>query len=177
MRLVRSPLLGALRHGFSTRLGGVSTGRYASLNLSPRWGDADEAVAENRRRLAGDGGFALERLYAARQVHGATCLTVDGRAAAEVAAAQADALVATRPGDAVAVLMADCVPSLIADDRGRVGAVPAGWRGTGAGVAAAALEALCAAGAERARVRAAFGPSIGPCCFEVGEEVAEVFER
>ncbi|HEX2571625.1 MAG TPA: peptidoglycan editing factor PgeF [Polyangia bacterium] len=176
MNLLRSPLLPGTRHGFSTRLGGVSTGRYAALNLSTGWGDDASAVAENRRRLAAAGGFDLERLYLARQVHGAACILVDDRTPAELREVEADALVATTPGAAVGVLTADCVPILFSDGEGRVAAAHAGWRGTVAGVAAAALARLVASGARRERIRAALGPSIGPCCFEVGEEVAVEFE-
>lgn len=175
MDLLRSPLLPNTRHGFSTRRGGVSTGRYAALNLSTSWGDDASAVAENRRRVAADGGFDGERLYLVRQVHGAACILVDGRAPAELREIEADALVATTPGAAVGVLTADCVPILFSDGEGRVAAAHAGWRGTVAGVAAAALEKLVANGARRERIRAALGPSIGPCCFEVGEEVAAEF--
>jgi YfiH family protein len=173
MGLLRSPLLANTRHGFSTREGGVSSGRYATLNLGVRWGDAPENVEENRRRLASEGGFSAERLATARQVHGAACLVADGTAS--LADREADALVATEPGRAVGVYTADCVPILFSDGDGRVAAAHAGWRGTIAGIAAVALEALIAAGAERHRVRAALGPSIGPCCFEVGDEVAEPF--
>jgi YfiH family protein len=175
MNLLRSPLLSSTRHGFSTRLGGVSTGRYATLNLSTGWGDEAAAVAENRRRVAAAGEFDPERLYLARQVHGAACVQVDGRTPAELREVEADALVATTPGAAVGVLTADCVPILFSDGEGRVAAAHAGWRGTVAGVAAAALETLVASGARRERVRAVLGPSIGPCCFEVGEVVAAEF--
>lgn len=176
MNLLRSPLLPGTRHGFSTRQGGVSTGRYATLNLSTSWGDDPAAVAENRRRVAAAGGFDGERLYLARQVHGAACVLVDGHTPAELREIEADALVATSPGTAVGVLTADCVPILFADDEGRVAAAHAGWRGTVAGVAAATLAKLVAGGARRERIRAVLGPSIGPCCFEVGEEVAAEFE-
>ena len=176
MNVLRSPLLSGTSHGFSTRLGGVSSGRYATLNLSTSWGDEASAVAENRCRVAKAGGFDGERLYLARQVHGAVCARVDGHTPAELRGVEADALVATTAGSAVGVLTADCVPILFSDGEGRVAAAHAGWRGTVAGVAAAALEKLVVSGARRERVRAALGPSIGPCCFEVGEEVAAAFE-
>jgi purine-nucleoside/S-methyl-5'-thioadenosine phosphorylase / adenosine deaminase len=175
VRILRSPLLAA-RHGFSTRLGGVSTGRYATLNLGAKWGDDPAHVDENRRRLAAAAGFDAARLATVRQVHGAAFADVDGRSADGLAATEADALVATEPGRTVGVYTADCVPILFSDGAGRVAAAHAGWRGTIAGVAAVALEALAAAGARRSEVRAAFGPSIGPCCFEVGDEVAARFE-
>ena len=78
MLVVTSPLLGArsINHGFSTRRGGVSTGRYATLNVGAKWGDDPEHVAHNRRRLAAAGGFRLERLFTATQVHGARVAVV-----------------------------------------------------------------------------------------------------
>ena len=80
------------------------------------------------------------------------------------------------PGAVVGVYTADCVPILLADDEGRVAAAHAGWRGTVAGVANAAVEALVSIGARRERLRAALGPSICAHCFEVGEEVAAAFD-
>ena len=173
-RLVESPLLGA-RHGFSTRLGGVSVGRYESLNLGFRWGDEREAVEENRRRLARDGGVSPALLATERQVHGARWLLADGHPPATLADEEADALIATEPGRVVGVYTADCVPILFADGAGRVAAAHGGWRGTVAGIALRTLDGLVAAGAQRSAVRVACGPSIGPCCFEVGEEVATAF--
>jgi YfiH family protein len=174
-RLLRSPLLAA-RHGFSTRNGGVSTGRYATLNVGAKWGDEGANVDENRRLLAADVAFEPARLATARQVHGATCLVADGRTAADLAPLEADALVTTEPGRAVGVYTADCVPILFSDGAGRVAAAHAGWRGTVAGIGAATVAALVAAGARTSELRAVLGPSIGPCCFEVGDEVAAQFD-
>src|SRR5689334_8909630 len=140
--LLTSTALGGHRHGFSTRVGGVSVGRYATLNLGGKWGDAPAAVAENRRRVAEAGGFALDRLFTARQVHGARVALVNaGTEPARVADSEADVVVSDVAGAAVGVYTADCVPILIADDEGRVAAAHAGWRGTVAGVASAAVAA------------------------------------
>lgn len=177
MLLVTSRALDGVRHGFSTRRGGVSTGAYATLNVGGKWGDDPEAVAHNRRRLAAAGGFELARLYTARQVHGArVALVVEGTLPERVAATEADVVVTALPGAVVGVYTADCVPILLADDEGRVAAAHAGWRGTVQGVAAAAVEALVSIGARRERLRAALGPSICARCFEVGEEVAAEFD-
>jgi YfiH family protein len=174
--LLTSPALSATRHGFSTRQGGVSVGRYATLNLGAKWGDDPAAIAQNRQRLAAAGGFALERLYTARQVHGARVALVGESTAPErVAETEADALVSQVPGAVLGIYTADCVPVLISDGEGRVAAAHAGWRGTVAGVAAAAVEALVSLGARREHLRAALGPSICVRCFEVGEEVADAF--
>lgn len=177
MLLVTSRALAGVRHGFSTRRGGVSTGRYATLNLGGKWGDDPEHVAHNRRRLAAAGGFDLARLYTARQVHGArVALVVEGTLPARVAETEADVVASAVPGVVVGVYTADCVPILVADDEGRVAAAHAGWRGTVAGVASAAVEALVSVGARRERLRAALGPSICAHCFEVGDEVADAFD-
>jgi YfiH family protein len=178
MMLVRSPLLTGARHGFSTRRGGVSAGRYATLNLSAKWGDDPAHVEHNRRRVAAAGGFQLERLFTARQVHGArVAVIVEGVLPERVAEVEADALVSIVPGTVVGVVTADCVPILLADGEGRVAAAHAGWRGTVAGVASAAVEALVSVGARREKIRGALGPSICARCFEVGEEVAAEFDR
>jgi YfiH family protein len=178
MLLVTSRALSGVRHGFSTRRGGVSSGRYATLNVGGKWGDDPERVAHNRRRLAAAGGFDLAQLYTAKQVHGArVALVVEGTVPERVAETEADVVATSVPGAIVGVYTADCVPILIADDDGRVAAAHAGWRGTVKGVAAAAVETLVSIGAHRERLRAALGPSICTRCFEVGEEVAAEFER
>jgi YfiH family protein len=177
MLVVTSRALSGVRHGFSTRRGGVSIGRYATLNVGGKWGDDPDHVAHNRRRLAAAGGFDLAQLYTAKQVHGArVALVVAGTVPERVAATEADVVVTAVPGAVVGVYTADCVPILIADDDGRVAAAHAGWRGTVTGVAAAAVEALVSIGAHRERLRVALGPSICARCFEVGEEVAAEFE-
>jgi YfiH family protein len=180
MLVVTSPLLSQadVRHGFSTRRGGVSTGRYATLNVGAKWGDDPAHVEHNRRRLAAAGGFRLDRLFTATQVHGArVAVVVDGVLADRVAAVEADALVTIVPETVVGVYTADCVPILFSDGDGRVAAAHAGWRGTVKGVGPATVEALVSVGARREAIRAALGPSICAHCFEVGEEVAAEFER
>ncbi|MDO9022079.1 MAG: peptidoglycan editing factor PgeF [Deltaproteobacteria bacterium] len=159
-----------IRHGFSTRLGGVSAGPYAAMNLARNVGDDPAAVAENHRRFAAAVGYEPARLFESSQVHGARVLRTEGAAADATRAEEADALVTSTPGDAVAVRVADCVPVLLAaPGRGVVAAVHAGWRGVTQRVIAAAVEAMGVRGDE---LIAAVGPCIGPCCFEVGDEVA-----
>lgn len=116
---------------------------------------------------AGDNCLAL------RQVHSARVITA-GEWSPEV---EADGLVTNRPGERIAVKSADCVPILLADPVKRVvGAVHAGWRGTVAGVAEAGVEALAGRfGSRPEDLLVAMGPSIGPCCYEVGEEVSVLF--
>lgn len=155
--------LGGARAAFSTRLGGVSEPPYESLNLGLLTEDANEAVAENRRRLAAALGFAPEQVVFARQVHG-TALLRHPRAGGVV---EADGHVVGEPGLAPLVFAADCLPVALRGP-GRVAMVHAGWRGLAGGIVAAAAEAVEA-------TRAAVGPGIGPCCYQVGEEVLTAF--
>lgn len=160
-----------IRHGFSTRGGGVSEGPYAAMNLARNVGDSPAAVAENHRRFAAAVGYAPDRLFESSQVHGARVLRVDGAEVPATRREEADALVTSTPGDAVAVRVADCVPVLLAaPGRGVVAAVHAGWRGVAARIIGAAVVAMDVPPDE---VIAAVGPCIGGCCFEVGDDVAE----
>lgn len=148
---------------FTTRRGGVSAGAYASLNLGPHTGDDPEAVAANRERAAGLAGRPLAAIH---QVHG----TAVAEAGAEVP--DADAQVTAGGDRAPLVLVADCLPiALIAPEA--VAIVHAGWRGLHGGIVANAVRALRDRGA--ADVAAAIGPGIGPCCYEVGDELREAF--
>jgi YfiH family protein len=176
--IVTSSVLANTPHGFTTREGGVSEGRYATLNLGVKWGDDPERVRENRRRVALAGGFALERLFTVRQVHGVGVQVVEAHdEPAQIAEREADALVTRAPGVTIGIFTADCVPILFSDGEGRVGAAHAGWRGTAADVVGRTVERLVALGARPERLRAALGPSICVSCFEVGEEVAERFAK
>lgn len=170
----RSPLLSrvpGLVHGFTDREGGVSEGRYATLDMASKWGDAPEAVAENRRRVAAAGGFTLAQLVLARQVHRTTTL----HALAVDDGSEADALwCRTADRRVVGVLTADCVPVLVADREGTLAlAIHSGWRGTAANIVGAAIAALAIEGE---RLVAAIGPCIEQAAFEVGPEVAAQFD-
>ena len=170
MRILESPLLAGFRHGFTTRDGGVSEPPYDRLNLGGAVGDDAARVAENWRRLERATGLGFARV---RQVHGAR--VVRAGAACEPAE-EADVVVSTAAGVAACVSIADCVPVLLADpETGAVAAIHAGWRGTLARAAEAAVAALGETGAPAARLLAAVGPSIGPCCYEVSEDLAARF--
>lgn len=177
----KTPVLGRaalfpsqLVHGFTDRNGGVSQGRFTSLNLGRRWGDAPGAVEENLRRVATAGGFAPGDLRLVRQVHGARVW----RAAELMPGAEGDGLWA-RAGDGpvvVGMMTADCVPVLLADRAATaVAAVHSGWRGTVANVVGATVAALVADGVDPSQLVAAIGPCIEVEAFEVGEEVAREF--
>jgi len=161
------------RHGFPERGGGVSTGLRASLNLGVRWGDDQDHVETNRRRLADHAGYDPAALQVTRHVHGADVWAV-GEPLAD--GATFDGLVCDRVGPVLAAFAADCIPLVFAEPHARIcGAAHAGWRGTVAGVARNVIQRMAGLGARPERVRVALGPSIGPCCFEVGPEVVAAF--
>lgn len=163
-----------VRHGFFTREGGVSSGLYASLNCSFGSGDDPARVAQNRAIAMKAFGLAPEALVAGYQVHGADVAVVD-RPWRREDAPKVDGLVTNRPGIALGVLTADCVPVLLADGKaGVVGAAHAGWRGAKAGIVAAVVEAMCALGATRESIRAGIGPAIARRSYEVGPEFPEL---
>lgn len=163
-----------LDHGFTTRHGGLSEGSFASLNLGTRTADQRSVVETNRRRVLTTLGRADAQLITLRQVHGAEVVQISHVAGRSI---PADGLWTVDPAAVVGVLVADCVPVLIADTGGRaVAAVHAGWRGTRAHIVTRAIERLEAFGIPPADLRLAIGPAIGPCCFEIGDDVAAELE-
>ncbi len=159
-----------VRHGFTLRSGGVSAGKRASLDLGPAT-DAGADVHENRGRLARAVGLPAGRLVLAEQVHGTAVVRAQPGTAPE-----ADALWTDSREDWIGIRTADCVPVLLCSEDGvRVAAVHSGWRGTVARIGEAAVAALARAGTPPSALRAAIGPSIGACCYEVGEDLAGRF--
>ncbi len=172
----RLAALPGIRHGFFTRQGGVSGGIYASLNCGIGSQDDPEHVRENRGRVAGAMGVAPQSLVTAYQVHGTTALDVETPWGSE-ARPKADALVTVKPGIALAVGVADCLPVLLADPEARViAAAHAGWRGAFDGILESAVEGMEKHGARRDRLVAAIGPSISRAAYEVGPEFVARFE-
>jgi YfiH family protein len=156
---------------FSTRKGGVSEGPYASLNLGRATADKPERVDENRRRLCAEVGAQPEALAMNYQHHSADVL----RARAGSRGERADGLWTEERGLPVLALAADCLPIALARANGAKPAVAvlhAGWRGLVGGIAAEGVKTLGGG-----LVAAMIGPGIGPCCYEVGEEVAAPFRR
>jgi YfiH family protein len=155
--------------GFTGRFteGAGSAAPYDTWNLGAHVGDDPDAVAANRRLLAERTGVDPSQLVFMDQVHGATVTVVDGPCADAVPAT--DAIVTAEPGLALVVLVADCVPVLLVDPiTGVRAAVHAGRRGVANGIVARTVERMHRLGA---RPWARIGPSIGACCYEVGDDV------
>lgn len=171
--------LGGVAAFFTGRAGGVSDRWGAGLNWSYSVGDEPAHVRENRRRSLAIAGVSPDRAVMAGLVHGNRVVAVTGGevpGADEVRLVEhCDALITDRPGVALIVTAADCVPVFLYDPvRRAVGAVHAGWRGTVAGIAGRAVTAMAEQyGCRPADIRAGVGPSIGPCCYEVDDAVVQ----
>ena len=169
----------------TTRHGGVSTGNYASLNINPYCGDAPEAVAANRLRLAAELGVDEGRIVLPHQTHGTETRVIDGGFMLLTANERqrlldgVDAVLTDVPGLCIGVSTADCIPVLLYDAEHRAAAaVHAGWRGTQARILQKAVSGMCAVyGTEPARLKAVIGPGISLDSFEVGDEVYAAFEE
>jgi polyphenol oxidase len=179
-----------LRHGFSTRMGGVTEAyrqgeddKRLDLNLGFTSHDSETNVLENRRRfLSALSVVSREstspKLVTIRQIHSTQILRVDGKQAADHAVLSGDGLMTDEPGVVLGIQTADCIPVLIADKKSHaVAAFHAGWRGTvnrivEAGVGKMRLEF----GSNPRDLIAAIGPGIGQCCYAIGEEVLHEFQ-
>jgi polyphenol oxidase len=176
---IRSPMLekaaeNGIRHGFFTRVGGVSEGLYKGLNTGVGSNDDPKKVAENRRRVAAWMGVVPESLLSVYQIHSPDVIVV--REAFSPPRPKADALVTDRPGLAICASAADCGPVLFADPQGHViGAAHAGWKGALTGVLENTITAMEGLGAKRQRIVAVLGPSISQKNYEVGPEFIERF--
>ena len=162
----------------TARSGGVSSGPYATLNLSLSVGDDPARVLENRRRLAAALGANPGDFVFARQVHGATVRIVgradrgSGAVTLDDAVPDTDALVTTSPDVILAILTADCVPIVLHDPvAGVLACVHAGWRGTVARVSAAAVAAMESLGSRPSDILAGVGPAVAPARYQVGPDV------
>jgi YfiH family protein len=166
--------LGGARAAFSARVGGVSEGPYESLNLAILTGDEPHRVRDNRHRLAAALGLEPGNVLIGRQVHGADVVrheaAPDPNAYADPGPrlAGVDGQATDRLGLAPLVFVADCLPVALAG-AGGVAMIHCGWRGLAAGIVDRGVAEV------KARA-AAIGPGIGPCCYEVGEEVLALFE-
>ncbi len=163
-----------VKHAVLTRIGGVSQAPYATLNLGHTVGDDLSAVEENHRRALGVMGIAPGEVVSPYQVHGAR-VGIVGPVHAGTVQPATDALVTATPGLPILMRFGDCTPVLFFDpQQGVVGMAHAGWRGIVAGVVPATVHTLVERlGCDPADVQVGIGPTIGPCCYQVGEEVVE----
>ena len=167
--LIRWDAPGPYAAAFSTRVGGVSEPPFDTLNLGRLTEDEPEHVAENRRRLCVEMGTEPELLKYGRQTHGPFVRRADGQGE------PGDGVWSDTPGEPLLVFTADCLPVALARANGEPPAIAAlhvGWRGLLAGIVQSGATALGGG-----RLAAAIGPGIGPCCYEVGEEVAAPFRE
>lgn len=176
--------LGFVKHGFSTRLGGVSTGMFASMNLGFGRGDSEENVRENYRRFMGSIGIQPNNLVISDQVHETMVRKVGAKDCGKGYCYPkdyqgVDGHITKEAGVAVLVYTADCVPLFFADKRNHaVGIAHSGWRGTVSKIAAITVKRM----EEEYQTNpedlvVVIGPSIGPECYEVSKDVAEQFQK
>ena len=175
LEILTHPLLRGVKHGFFTRKGGASSGLFSGLNCGRRSTDQTEMVTLNRARVATAMGVPADALATVKQVHSADVITLaEGHDIPTVANTEADGIVTTRRGVALAVLTADCQPILLADAQaGVIGACHAGWRGSLDGIIEATVDAMRALGATR--IRAVIGPTISQRAYEVGPDFMDSF--
>ena len=166
-------------HGFTTRLGGVSSGYLESMNIGTHRGDSRENVLKNYEILGNAIGFAPENAVLTHQTHTDVVIAVNethrgaGLFAPELP--ECDGLITNEPGVGLVVFTADCTPILLHDPvTGAVGAAHAGWRGTAADIAGKTVQAMVLEfGCDPKNIRAAIGPNIGGCCFQTDVDVPQ----
>ena len=175
---------GVVRHGFSTRLGGVSSGCYDSLNLSFTRGDSEDAVRENFRRIASSIGVRCEDMVFSQQTHTTNVRAVTeadrgGGITRPLEYRDVDGLITNVPGLCLVTFYADCVPLYFVDPVKKViGLSHSGWRGTVGKIGKITVEQMCTRyGCNPSDIRAAVGPSICRDCYEVSEDVIEQFRE
>jgi hypothetical protein len=166
-----------LVHAVFTRLGGVSSGPYASLNLGSTVGDDPAAVETNHERVYRALRVGRRQTVTCHLTHSADVLVVTGAHGGQVAG-RADGLITAEAGVYLSMRFADCTPILFHDPlRRTVGLAHAGWRGTVKNVAGAVVRAMVDELASSPQdITAVIGPAIGPCCYQVGEDVVQAVE-
>ncbi|MBO4853030.1 MAG: peptidoglycan editing factor PgeF [Schwartzia sp.] len=172
-------------HAVSTRFGGVSKTPYDSMNLALHVGDEAADVIENRRRFLGMLGLDFDRLTTPEQIHGDNIVRVGegeagrGRLSYADAIPATDALMTDVPGVPLMLCFADCTPILLFDPAHRAAAIAhGGWKGTVRSIALKTVRAMADVfGTQPKDCLAAIGPAIGPCCYEVGRDVADEFRK
>lgn len=162
----------AAPHAVSTRRGGVSGGSYQGLNIGFTTEDNPDDVEENRRRFAAASGVPLAAVLT--MVHGIEVVRVDGPINSLTLG---DACITDKARQPMMITTADCVPVILYDPENKaVGLAHAGWRGTVERIAKVTVESMAAQfGSDPQKLQVGIGPSIAPCCFEVGQDVAQQF--
>ena len=175
--------LGGFLHAVSTRKGGVSGKPFDGLNFSHRVGDRSDRVTENRGLFCRAVGVKADHLVTVNQTHSDIVVCVaagdEGKGARDNPVADGDALVTNIPGLPLFIQTADCMPVLLADPIKKVvGVAHAGWKGTFMGIAAKTVEKMVEHYGCRAEdIHAAFGPAIGPCCYEVEASMRDELKK
>lgn len=172
-------------HAISTRMGGVSKSRFEGLNLALHVGDSAEDVLANRKKFIGSLGYQVEDIVTPNQVHGDKVFRVEenhrGRGSKKYSDAipETDALITNVPDIPLMLCFADCVPIIFADAENiAVGIAHGGWKGTMNKIAAKTFQSMKENFGTRAKnCFAGIGPSIGVCCYEVGEDVRDAYKK
>ena len=177
---VTSDILG-VKNAFTTRIGGVSKGDFATLNLGSDRGDDIDCVHENYRRVCELFGVGENDAAVTKQVHGNIVRIVtseDKHTCLGHVPYECDGIVTSEKGLPLMCFTADCIPALLSDSEGHaVAAVHCGWRSSCADILSNAVSAMESLGAKKENIRCAMGPSIGRCCFEVDEDVVDAIHR
>lgn len=168
----------ATKHFFSSKLGGISKGEYNALNLGVYTSDAEANITANFKGIFNETEMHLEKLTYLQQIHSNQFIVVTKENFNEVRGFQGDALITAEKGIAIGVFTADCVPILVVDSQNKiVAAIHAGWKGTDLKIVKKVIGSMIEEmGSKVKDIHCAIGPSIGPCCFEVGKEVADKFD-
>jgi YfiH family protein len=163
----------SIKHGFFSAEGGVSSGLYDSLNCGFGSDDAADLVAQNRERAAACLDLGADELAAVYQVHSADAITVTAASPKDRdKLVHADGMVTSTPGIGLAILTADCLPLLLADQRaGVIGACHAGWRGAATGIVGATIAAMRHEGAQS--ITALIGPTIRQASYQIGSDMRD----
>ena len=173
-----------INHAFTTRLGGVSEGIFRSMNMAFNRGDDPEHVTENYRRFCKSAGFDFDSLVASAQVHETNVRAVTSKDKGVGITRprdmqSVDALITNEPGVTLVTYYADCTPLFFVDTKRKaIGLAHAGWRGTVGRIGEKVIEKMTALyGTDPKDIKAAVGPAISVCCYEVDEPVAEQFRK
>lgn len=170
--------VGFVKHFFSTRVGGVSTGNYSSLNLGLYTEDENEKIRLNFNKIFEAAEMDMDKIVFLKQIHGDQFYVVSNENYGSITESYGDAIITGEKGISIGIFTADCVPILLVDKENKlIAAVHAGWKGTHLKIVEKVLNHMFTfMGTNPVNVLAVIGPSIGPCCFEVKEDVADKFE-